>query len=171
MTIAGIDSMILVYAGIVPSKKTKRSSCYEELRVRSLLLLHKLSREKAPILLPTVALSELLVPVPKVERGTLIATVTERFSCPTFDVKTAAIASDSWIQHRNLQKNVAYDKRHVLRADVMIVASAYAAGATDFYSHDRKCRNLAELLMNAHDLPTNDPDDMFLKNDILRGEV
>ena len=38
----------------------------------------------------------------------------------------------------------------------MIVASAKAAGATEFYSHDQKCRNLAGLVMTARDLPTGD---------------
>ncbi|MBU4270817.1 MAG: hypothetical protein KKE86_06800 [Planctomycetes bacterium] len=169
--IAGIDSMVLVYAGWVPSKNPKHSSKYQELNVRAQLLLHKLFREKALVLLPTVAISELLVPVPKTEKGTLIAALTEKFICPSFDVKAAAIAADLWSQHRNMPKDVQYDKRHVLRADVMIVASAYAAGASDFYSHDQKCRDLAKLLMKAHDLPTDDPGDMFLKNDILSGDV
>ena len=169
--IAGIDSMILVYAELVPSKNPNRSSKYQNLHVRANLLLHKLFREKALVLLPTVAISELLVPIPKAEKGALIAALTEQFTCPSFDVKAAAIAADLWSQHRNMSNDVQYDKRHVLKADVMIVASAYAAGATDFYSHDQKCRDLAKLLMKAHDLPTDDPDDMFLKNDILSGDV
>jgi len=53
----------------------------------------------------------------------------------------------------------------------MIVASAKSAGATEFFTHDRKCRALAALVMKAHDLPTRDPNDMFLLGDIERGDV
>jgi hypothetical protein len=36
----------------------------------------------------------------------------------------------------------------------MIVASVYAAGATDFYSHDANARTLAQIVgMSEHDLP------------------
>ena len=169
--IAGIDSMILIYAGFVPPNRRKRSADSEDLRVRSKLLLYKLAREKTPIFLPTVAISELLVPVSKAEKGALIAALTEKFVCLPFDVRAAAIAADLWSQHKKLPHDLQYDSRHVLRADAMIVASVHAAGATDFYSHDRQCRALADLVMTSHDLPTDDPGDMFLKDDIRRGDV
>ena len=41
----------------------------------------------------------------------------------------------------------------------------------EFYSHDRDCRALASLVMTSHDLPTCDPQDMFLLDDIRRGEA
>ena len=54
----------------------------------------------------------------------------------------------------------------------MIVASVLAAGsAAEFYSHDGLAPALANLVMTAHDLPIDDPNDMFLKGDIGRGEV
>lgn len=53
----------------------------------------------------------------------------------------------------------------------MIIAAAKASQATVFYSHDKKCRNLASLIMTAKDLPKNDPDDMFLRGDIARGDL
>jgi hypothetical protein len=53
----------------------------------------------------------------------------------------------------------------------MIIASAKAAGATEFYTSDRKCRTLASTMMNGCDLPNHDPNDMFLKGDIERGEL
>lgn len=64
-----------------------------------------------------------------------------------------------------------YKERHVLRSDAMIVATAKAAGATEFYSHDRKCRALADIVMTGRELPTHDPNDIFLLDDIKRGEV
>jgi len=169
--ILGIDSMILIYAEIVPSKRTTRSSDFDDLRVRSKLLLHMAARKKDTILLPTVAISELLVPVSKLQRGALIALLQQKFVCPPFDLPAASIAADLWSQHKKLPQDLQYDKRHILRADAMIIASVLAAGAAEFYSHDERCRALANLVMTAHDLPTNDPEDMFLKGDIARGEV
>jgi hypothetical protein len=169
--IIGIDSMTLIYAEIVPSKVSNRSADFDDLRVRSRLLLQMAAGKKNTILLPTVAISELLVPVPKSQMGALIAALQRKFVCPPFDLQAASIAADLWSQHKKLPQDQQYDKRHILRADVMIVASVLAGGATEFYSHDRKCLALAGLVMTARDLPTGDPDDMFLKGDIAKGEV
>lgn len=172
MSAVGIDSMILIYAGIVPTNNTSpRPPDYEELRVRSRLLIHQLAQKKATVFLPTIAVSELLVPVPMSQKGILIATLTERFVCPSFDLPSAAIASDLWARHNQLPADLQYESRHVLKADAMIVGCAKAAGATEFYSHDRRCLALAGLVMKAHDLPTNDPNDMFAVDDIRRGEL
>jgi predicted nucleic acid-binding protein len=170
MTI-GIDSMILIYAEIVPSKRTTRAADFDDLRVRSKLLLHMTAQKKDTILLPTVAVAELLVPVPKAQKGALIAVLQQKFVCASFDLHAAAIAAELWAEHKKLPQAQQYDKRHVLRADTMIIASARAAGAVEFYSHDQKCRRLASLVMTARDLPIDDPNDMFLKGDISRGEA
>lgn len=165
----GIDSMILVYAGLAPRKSGKVSKELEDLRVRSQLLLHMQCKEI--IVLPTIAISEVLVPVPTARRGALIAELSERFLCPSFDLHAADIAADLWSRHKKLPGDSQYKSRHVLRADAMIVAAAKSAGATVFYSHDKKCRALADLVMTGRDLPIDDPNDMFLKDDIRRGEV
>jgi len=50
----------------------------------------------------------------------------------------------------------------------MIVATAKIAGAREFYSHDRKCRTLANLAgMVGKELPQNHPD-MFKDKDFRR---
>ena len=158
--IVGIDSMILIYAEVVPSNPATRGADFADLRDRAKLLLHM--RKDDTIILPTVVLSELLVPVPKTDRGTLIAILQKMFVCPPFDVPAASIAADLWSQHRNLPQDQRYDKRQVVRPDCMIIASVRAAGATDFYSHDKKCQTLAKVAgMTPHDLPTRDPNDMF----------
>ncbi|HUY32610.1 MAG TPA: hypothetical protein VMV69_07485 [Pirellulales bacterium] len=169
--IAGIDSMVLVYAGIVPSNPATRADDFQELQVRAKILLHKLARESETTILPTIAISEILVPVPRGQKGALVAALTKMFVCAPFDLRASTIAADLWSEHKKLPQDLQYAKRHVLRADTMIVASAHAAGATVFYSHDKKCRALAGLLMKAHALPKNDPDDMFIEGDIRRGDV
>ena len=163
----GIDSMVLVYAGLVPRKSRKPFP--QELTVRAKVLLHM--HQDDTIVLPTIAVSEVLVPVPTSHKGALVATLSGRFVCPSFDLPAAAIAAELWSQHKNLPKDFQYSSRHVLRSDAMIVASVKSAGATEFFSHDRKCRALANLVMTAQDLPKRDPNDMFLLGDIERGEV
>jgi predicted nucleic acid-binding protein len=168
--IVGIDSMILVYAGFVPSNPGKRAADFKELQFRSKVLLHQIRQRKGTIVFPTIAMSEVLVPVRKADQGALIAALTKEFVCPAFDLRAAAIAADLWSQHSRLPQDQQYGSRHVLRVDAMIVASAHAAGATEFYSHDRGCRALAGLVMTAHDLPTH-AEDLFLEGDIRRGEL
>jgi hypothetical protein len=170
VNVVGIDSMILVYAGLVPQNEGTRSADFNELMIRSRLLIHQLATRKATVFLPTIAVSELLVPVPSAQKGLLIASLEERFVCSSFDLHAAALAADLWSQHNQLPADLRYESRHVLKADAMIVASAKAAGATDFYTHDRRCLALASLVMKAHDLPINDPDDMFIMDDLRRGE-
>jgi hypothetical protein len=166
--IIGIDSMVLIYAEIVPSKDTERCADFDDLRIRSRLLLHIAARKRNTILLPTVAISELLVPVPKNQQGALISLLQRKFVCPPFDLPAASMAADLLAQHKNLPQDQRYNERHVLRADAMIVASVRAAGATQFFSHDRKCRTLAGLIITASDLPTDDPEDMFWRETLAR---
>ncbi len=173
MSAVGIDAMVLVYAGIVPSKSDANSEQIVELSVRAKVLLHQLVRDKATIIVPTVAISELLVPVPSSDVGSLLAALTNQFVCPTFDLPAAAIAADLWSRHKKLPKESQYKARHVLRADAMIVASARSAGATVFYSNDKQCRALASLIMTARGLPEKPStlEDVFIEGDIRRGEL
>jgi hypothetical protein len=133
-------------------------------------MFHQLARKHATVVLPTIALAEVLVPVPPSQRGTLIAEMERRFHCPTLDIPATAIAADLWSRHQSIPADLQYSNRHVLRADTLIVAAARSAGATEFYSHDAKCRALANLIMTAYDLPTEDHNDMYLMPDIRRGE-
>ena len=162
-----IDSMVLIYAGIVPVTGKPPSNDRNELSVRAKLLFHIHRHQQ--FILPTVAISEILIPVPTSQRPVLLAKLSELFICPSFDLPAATIASELWQQHKKLPNDLQYKKRPLLRADVMILASAKVAGATKFYTHDKKLLGLAKLIMPAFDLPKDDPNDMFLKQDIKNG--
>lgn len=168
MSIA-IDSMVLIYAGIVPSKNNNESDAVKELSVRSKILLHE--HQNDTIILPTVAIAEVLVPVPEEHMGTLAAVLSEKFVCPSFDLRASAIAATLWASHKELPRNRQYKDRHVLRADTLVISSAKSAGAKKFYSHDAKCRTLASQIMEAYDLPKRAEGDMFLRGDIESGNV
>lgn len=155
--------MVLVYAGIVPRKRAKGArpkSQQEKAQAESLqkwatYLFQDLRDKEATVVLPTIAMSELLVPVPARMRGALIAKLAQRFHIHPFDQQAAAIAADIWAKHNNLPPDQQYENRNVLKADAMIVASARSFGATDFYTHDNRCRRLAAMVMNGHPLPTH----------------
>lgn len=166
-----IDSMLLVYAQWVPAKPGDVAADIVELRIRSKLLLNKYAKEDdPPIILPLVALSELLIPVSIDQHPSLIAKLSERFMLAPFDLPATAIAANLWTQART-KATVTYGSRQVLRADTMIIASAKSAGAREFYTNDENCRKLASLVMDAKELPCEDDTDMFARKDIERGDL
>ena len=150
--IFGIDSDVMIHAGVVPQKPGKEDS---DKRKRSLALLRW--GQERQMVFPTVALSEVLIPIAKDKRIAVIHTIKEFFVVHPFDEKAATIASDLWVRHKQLPKEEQYQERLVLKADVMIIASAVAAGATHFYSHDEKCRKLAELIIKGCQPISRDP--------------
>ena len=128
-----------------------------EMQRRSLILLDLLQERKEKIIVPTVMVSELLLGVEPKFHGDYIAELQRRFFCPPYDLRAAALAAELWLYHRGLPKEEQV-QRSVLRADVMIIATAKVSGATEFYSHDGKCRKLATKAgMTALDLPLNHP--------------
>lgn len=163
-----IDAMVLVYAGIVPQKHHDDSNSLRELQVRSKILLH-MNRDKT-VVLPTIAVAEVLAPVPSRDKGKIISALSDSFVLADFNIQAASIASGLWANHKKLPDNQQYKNRTVLKADCMIVASAMSVGATEFYTSDKRCRKLANLVIKGCDLPTDDPDDMFLKTDIESGD-
>lgn len=167
MSAVGIDSMILIYAGLVP-KVGKADEKTKELHVRAKLLILDLAEKKATVFLPTIAVSEVLVPVPTAQKGLLIAQLGEHFVLPPFDLRAAAIAADLWADHKKVPKDLQYKERHVLKSDSMIIACAKAAGAVDFYTTDDRCRALANLIMNGKDLPTHSQN-MFRQKEVEDG--
>jgi hypothetical protein len=128
-----------------------------------------LEEQKEKIVVPTVMVSELLLGVDPKRHGDYVAALQQRFFCPPYDLRAAALAAELWLHHRGLPKDQQM-QRSVLKADVMIVATAKVAGAAVFYSHDGKCRSLANRAgMSGQDLPVNHPD-MFRDREI-KGEI
>ncbi len=170
--IIGIDSMILIYADIVPSKPGPKCANFADLRARAKLLFYR-ATDKDKFVLPTVVMSELLVPVPKSQRGPLILALQRRFICPPLDIRAASIAAEFGAEYKKRPQDQSYTSRDVVRADALIVASAFAGSASHFCSHDAQCRTLAKLAgMEALDLPTAETmEDQFLLNDIRTGTV
>jgi predicted nucleic acid-binding protein len=163
---AGVDTNVLIYAlrSVDPPSHEVR-----ERQKRSQLLIRALDDEGWQIVVPVVSLAELLVDVDSNRQNSVISEFQQRFLCQSFNPPAALWAARLWIQHRKLPKNQQL-KRTILKADVQIVASAKVGGATDFYSHDVKCRRLATLAgLSAHDLPMNHPN-LFVDREIRQTE-
>jgi predicted nucleic acid-binding protein len=108
---------------------------------------------KETVVVPSVAVAEVLLGVDEDEHGHFIAELQTRFFLPPFDLRATVIAAKLWQAHRELPKEDQIERKY-LKADVMILATAKVAGATRFYSHERKLRKLAdELGMEGRDLP------------------
>jgi hypothetical protein len=152
-----IDTMILIWGLKSTHVKGARPTTQDvrDLRRRSIILLDQLAASEETVFLPTVALAEFLLGVDPTDHGSVIADLQERFVVRPFDLPAMSWAARLWLMHRELPK-AAQIGRVCLKADVMIVATAKAAGVSVFYSHESKVRKLAELAgMTAKDLPTH----------------
>ncbi|MBK8913561.1 MAG: PIN domain-containing protein [Phycisphaerales bacterium] len=137
-TIVAIDSMTLVW-GI----RSEGSAVQQQ---RAQCLFAELDRSQSQIILPAVALSEYLTPVAESQRSEVVAAISSRFQIRPFDTKCAAVAARLFCDGKSGRPAGQPNSRKTLRADCLIIATAYCHGARIFYSADKKCRNLAETI-------------------------
>lgn len=173
---ASFDSQVLIYAGVAPSKHTSRSPDFNELKTRSLILLHDIAEKQTPCILSAIVLSELLVHVPPNKKLQFSMEFAKQYVVAPFDMRASTISSDLWSTYltetAKSRAGLPKSDRVVARADCMIVASVCAAGATDFFSHDDNCRKFAKMAgMQAHDLPdiTKSMIDTWMAADVNAG--
>lgn len=100
--IVGVDSMVVIYACLAPRKSSEPNAKQMDLTNRSKLLLHMLREDT--VVLPTVAISEILAPVSTDSRGLLVKKLETLFLCPSFDLAAASIAAQLWAEHKGLGK-------------------------------------------------------------------
>jgi predicted nucleic acid-binding protein len=141
-------------------QKEKKTQDVREMQRRARLLMRMLDEQKAKVIIPSVVIAELLAGVEPQKHTKLLAEFNEHFFCPSFDIQAAPLAAKLWqFEHglRNVQPGLPKDQRsprNVLKADTMIIATAKLAGASVFYSHEARCRRLAEEAgMKGLDLP------------------
>ncbi|HEX8912676.1 MAG TPA: PIN domain-containing protein [Humisphaera sp.] len=155
-----LDTQTIIYLfgpsepGPAPSEETR------DLWRRAAILIDELEGEEAEIIVPSIVAAELLVKIDPAEHGAFLAKLKERFFIPAFDLRASEIAATLWHKHAKLPKEERQERK-LLKADVLIIATAKAAGADAFYTHDAKARKVAQFVMNAFDLPQNSTD-MFV---------
>lgn len=157
--IVAVDTHCVTW-GMRPPKADD-SDHTKEMRGRARILFQILDDEKARIVLPCIAIAELLVPVSKADRSRFLKVLNEKFICASFDVPATELAAELWEHHRSFPKDAQYQDRPLLKSDLLVIASAKAHGASVLYTHDRRCRSIAAQFMDSKDLPKRHPD-MFL---------
>lgn len=147
--IVGFDTQTLVFG-------VRRQGTSEQLE-RAKWLFEELEAERAQVLLPTIVISEYLVPVDKRHHAAIIEAINGRFLVKPFDVECASLAAELFkIGKAKRPQNVPMG-REVLRSDTLIIATAKVHKAKVFYSDDADCRALANEVMEARPLPINSP--------------
>jgi predicted nucleic acid-binding protein len=155
---AGIDTHILIWGMPQPSRP-RQGQDVQAMRQRASLLFSMLEKQDATVVIPTVVVSEFLVGIASEKRGRVLSDLSSRFRCASYDVRACDFAANLWDKARALPKAELPQDRQVLKADLMIVATAKIAGATRFFSHEASCRKLADLAgMSGCDLPTHNED-------------
>jgi predicted nucleic acid-binding protein len=126
---------------------------------RARWLFEELEHDECQVVLPAVALSEYLTPIPADRHDEVTAALSTRFQICPFDVRCAAVAARLWTEGRRVRAKGVPDGRKTLRADCLIVATAHCHQAEEFYSSDAQCRKLAERLGRwaVRDLPEIPP--------------
>jgi hypothetical protein len=156
-SLVALDTQILIWGGLrrcVPGVSLQSQADADKER-RARILFHELDDIKATIIIPAVAVAELLCPIDLQHHNNFLAEVTRRFECPSFDIRAASLAARLWQQNRSLSKDEQIT-RSILKADMQIIAIAKLRGVVHFFSDDAKCRKLASVAgMTSHSLPSH----------------
>jgi predicted nucleic acid-binding protein len=153
--IAALDTMSVIW-GITHAVSSNKDVA--TMQYRAHILIDMLQQDGAQIMIPSVVVAELLTGIDPKDHGNFLATLQTTCFCPPFDVRAAALAAKLWLEHRQLPAADQLNRR-TLKADTIIVATAFTSGAKRFYTNDRKCRSLAKKAgLDALDLPVSHPD-------------
>jgi predicted nucleic acid-binding protein len=149
----GVDTMVMIW-GLKKVNPRTTPQNVAEMCERAAILFQNLKNQR--IIVPTIVVAELLCGIAPKDHGSFVAEIQQRFFCPPFDLGACALSAKLWQFHKGLPDEEKITSRPLLKADIMIVATAKTAGARRFYSHEPTCRKLAqEAQMEALPLPTH----------------
>lgn len=154
------ESVICFDTNIIIWSVKKTASEHDEYRVNdAIYLLEKCQANKDKIILPSVAVAEVLSGTPFQFRYTLSQIFEEYFWVAPFDNQCAQHYSRLWddreLRRRLKEKGASWEK---IKFDCMIVATAVAKGAWKIYSTDNDIRLLtSNLSIEYCDLPPAPP--------------
>ena len=146
-----IDSMILVWG-------VRRSGDPDRLR-HARWLFEELQKRDARLIVSAIVVAEYLSHVADADRRATATEIRNQFTVAPFDIRATELASQLFAHGQSGRRKGEAGGRKTLRADTLIIASSKIAGATEFVSSDKACRQLATVAgMEARDLPTIAPD-------------
>ncbi|MFP4106001.1 MAG: type II toxin-antitoxin system VapC family toxin [Phycisphaerae bacterium] len=146
--IACIDTMVLVWW-----IREECSAGQQEMVKRAQWLMESFDEEQTSVIISTITEAEFLRGSSEQERRAQSRILHETFLVKPFDSIAANLIGTHF--PRNWRPDDYQGRRTAMKADMLIVATAVAAGADVLYSHDANCRKLAESAgLQARDLPT-----------------
>jgi predicted nucleic acid-binding protein len=155
-----MDTMALIWGmqGYGARSGNPAQADLKEMQYRTRVLLELLMERKDEIVLASVTVSEFLIRIPPARHKDVLAKIDEWFTVHPFDLPACALAASLWPRHKAATGAGSTDRKCIM-SDVLIVATAKFAGATVFYSHDAKCRKLADSAgMKGEPLPLRHPE-------------
>lgn len=146
--LAFVDTMVLIWW-----IRKDATDGQEEMLDRARWLMEKLEQGGADVAISTITEAEFLRGAAAEQRDEQSRILHQFFLVKPFDTNAAQTLSREFARDFSVAE---YSKqRTALKADMMLVATAAAAGVDVFYSHDAECRKLAEKAgIRAQDLPT-----------------
>lgn len=139
--------------------KKEASEGQEDMIDRALLLIDKLAKRKANIMIPAPVLGEILIRVPAEEQSAILSGIQKRFMIYPFDGRAAL----KFVEIARSKPNIIFNsspnnnghnegKKHI-NFDRMTVAIAVVNGANIIYSHDNHIKVFSDGFINYSELP------------------
>lgn len=147
-----LDNHILIW-GI----EQKARDNQKEMIPKAKSLIDSLSERDIKAIIPTVVLSEFLMPIPAQEVGNYINIIQQHLMIVPYDTMAAMLFAKIW-QAKNpkvveeLRREEGIGKNH-LKIDCMIVATAITRKADCIYSYDRGLQKFAEGYIDVREIP------------------
>jgi predicted nucleic acid-binding protein len=136
-----IDAHVLIWA-----IKKEATANRQDMIVRADDFLRQCRTERREVFIPAHALAEFLAGYDDAQVHRTIISLSRSFVIAPFDAKAAIIAAKiqrDWNKIKQIANESGVDRCQI-KADICIVASAVASGASTLYSHDRQMVSLAQ---------------------------
>lgn len=149
--VAFIDTMALIWW-----IRREATDGQDTMIQRADYLMATLEAEKADVMVAAISVAEFLRGSSPEHRSQQKAIIEETFICRSFDPHAAEVAAN--LYEKALTVSDYENRKAHLKADMQIIATAYASKASVLYSHDTGMRKLADACgIEARDLPDMPP--------------
>ena len=152
MELVGFDTHILIW-GV---QKTSRQA-QQEMISKTMRFFKHLDDKEIKVIIPSVVLSEFLMPIPVTDMGKYLHEIEEKFMVVPYDAMTAIEFAKIWQskQDDNTIQALRHDgfSKHHLKVDGMIVATALTQKASCIYSHDPGLKKFASGYIEVKEIP------------------
>jgi predicted nucleic acid-binding protein len=152
MELVGFDTHILIW-GV---QKTSRQTQQDMIPKTERFFKH-LDDNQIKVIIPSVVLSEFLMPIPAKEMGSYLHKIEEKFMVIPYDAMAAIEFAKIWQskQEDDTIQALRHDglSKHHLKVDGMIVATALTRKASCIYSHDSGLKKFASGYIEVKEIP------------------